>query len=141
VAEDKAINRVVVTRMLERLGCRVEAVEDGEAALEHALREAPDIVLMDWQMPIMDGMEACRRIRAARDRSEGPKIIALTANAFAADRERCMAAGMDGYLTKPISLAALRQALKDVMADPESGEESPALPGLVGTPAPGVEAS
>jgi signal transduction histidine kinase/ActR/RegA family two-component response regulator len=114
MADDAPANRLVNERLLARLGVDVRAVEDGAQAVEAALCDwAPDLVLMDLQMPGMDGLEATRLVRAAEAR-EGRRrvpIVALTAAAFDADRKRCLDAGMDGYLSKPIMLASLRAEL------------------------------
>ncbi|MFZ9487240.1 MAG: ATP-binding protein, partial [Alphaproteobacteria bacterium] len=114
MADDAPANRLVNERLLARLGVDVRAVEDGAQAVEAALGDwAPDLVLMDLQMPGMDGLEATRLVRAAEAR-EGRRrvpIVALTAAAFDADRQRCLDAGMDGYLSKPIMLASLRAEL------------------------------
>jgi len=114
MADDAPANRLVNERLLARLGVEVRAVEDGAQAVEAALGGwAPDLVLMDLQMPGMDGLEATRRVREdeARAGRRRVPIVALTAAAFDADRQRCLDAGMDGYLSKPILLAALRAEL------------------------------
>ncbi len=112
VAEDNMVNKEVVTAILESWGCRVHAVENGRAAVEAATNRSHDIILMDCQMPIMDGFEAsleirARRIKRRRDGRAVP-VIALTANAMAGDRERCLAAGMDDFLSKPFKQSHLR---------------------------------
>jgi signal transduction histidine kinase/CheY-like chemotaxis protein len=109
VAEDEAINRIVTLGMLHHLGYRADAVNSGTEVLEAIERETYDIVLMDIQMPGMDGLEVTRRIRAAR--GEQPRIIALTAHALSGDRERCVEAGMNGYLSKPVGINDLEIAL------------------------------
>jgi PAS domain S-box-containing protein len=111
VAEDNPINQRVIQRFLERLGVRAELVEDGAAALERLSAAPYSVVLMDVQMPVMDGLEATRRLRAASG-AEGPYVVALTASAMEEDRERCRAAGMDDFLAKPIRPDALRRALR-----------------------------
>jgi len=99
LAEDNAVNRQVAVGLLRRRGHEVVAVHDGVEAVRTATEEAFDLVLMDIQMPEMDGFEAARRIRARNP--DAPPIIALTAHAFAEERERCRAAGMDDFLAKP----------------------------------------
>ncbi|MFH1277107.1 MAG: ATP-binding protein [Candidatus Eisenbacteria bacterium] len=110
VAEDNRVNQKVARRFLEKLGCDVKIVEDGEEAVEAALAGGHDLVLMDCQMPRMDGYEAARRIRGEELGAPIP-IIALTADAMPGVRDRCLKAGMDDYLTKPFKLAELGQIL------------------------------
>lgn len=113
LVEDAAVNQMVAMGMLAALGCQVALAHDGAQAVDLATQGDFDVVLMDCQMPVMDGFEATRRIRE-RAGSSGPRrlpIVALTANALQGDREACLAAGMDDYLTKPFSLLELRQAL------------------------------
>ena len=104
VAEDNAVNQKLITRMLQRLGYQVAVVGNGIACLEALRLEAYDLVLMDCQMPEMDGYEATRRIRRgeAGERNRALHIIALTASAMGGDRDRCLQAGMNDYLTKPV---------------------------------------
>jgi CheY-like chemotaxis protein len=113
LAEDHPTNQLVATQLLKQLGCRAQVVSNGREALI-ALRNSPfDLVLMDCQMPEMDGMEATRRIRqgeAGLQRAQIP-IVALTANASAGDREGCLAIGMNDYLSKPIRINELRSTL------------------------------
>jgi signal transduction histidine kinase/ActR/RegA family two-component response regulator len=109
LAEDDSVNQMVVEAMLTRLGCIVEVAADGNAALGAATRRHYDLILMDCHMPAMDGFEATRRIRDdefERGRGHTP-IVALTADALAGDRERCIESGMDDYMTKPVSSAML----------------------------------
>ncbi len=106
VAEDHPINQRVITMLLERLGYRVRIVADGNQAVKVALAGAFDLVLMDCQMPDMDGFEATRAIRGCEKNRRTP-IVALTANALDGFREKCLAAGMDDYLTKPIRMEDL----------------------------------
>jgi CheY-like chemotaxis protein len=109
VAEDNVVNQRVIMRQLKKLGFSADAVSDGREVLD-ALKRAPyDILLLDCQMPEVDGYEVARRIRTegcATFKSE-PYLIALTANALPGDRERCLGAGMNDYLTKPVQLESL----------------------------------
>lgn len=109
LAEDDAINRIVILGMLQHLGYEADSVDNGIDALQTLEREAYDVVLMDVQMPRMDGLEVTRRIRSSPGHQ--PYIIALTAHALAGDRERCLAADMNDYLCKPLSMEALQAAL------------------------------
>ena len=111
VADDVELNREVMLRMLARLGFAADAVDDGVAALDAVQRGAYDLVLMDGQMPEMDGYEATRRIRELEAPLNGIHIIAVTANAMAGDEQRCRAAGMNDYLPKPVTLRAMREVL------------------------------
>jgi signal transduction histidine kinase/CheY-like chemotaxis protein len=111
VAEDNEVNQKVVSRMLERLGHHAEVAVNGREALERARSGTFDIVLMDCQMPEMDGWEATARIRAALAGRRRIPILALTANASDADRQRCLDAGMDAHLSKPLKLERLAEAL------------------------------
>jgi two-component system, sensor histidine kinase len=105
VAEDNRVNQLVARRMLERLGHKVIVVENGAAAVAAYTNDRFDVVLMDVQMPEMDGLEATRQIRAIEaERGIHIPVVALTAHAMKGDRERCEAASMDGYAVKPISL-------------------------------------
>jgi len=110
LVEDNKINQKLALRLLERLGCTVWLAENGLEALEALDRRPVDLILMDCQMPEMDGFEATRKIRE-REHGHVP-IIAVTANAMESDFERCLASGMDSYLTKPIDFAKLREALE-----------------------------
>ncbi len=112
VAEDNRVNAFMATRMLERLGHRVEVVGNGARAVGAVERSDFDVVLMDLQMPEMDGLEAARRIRA-RERETGRRARVIAVTAFAAENEleRCHAAGMDGLLAKPFTLEALASML------------------------------
>ena len=124
VAEDNPVNRTVAVGMLERLGCRAVAVADGRAALAELDRSGFDLVLMDWHMPIMDGLEATRAIRERdrRARNGGVlPVIALTANAMQGDRERCLDAGMTGFLSKPFTLMQLSLTLGLEAEAPDDG--------------------
>ncbi|MGH9748871.1 MAG: response regulator, partial [Candidatus Polarisedimenticolia bacterium] len=115
LAEDNAVNQEVITCMLESLGCTVEVAADGEAALEKIAGGGYDLVLMDCQMPRRDGYEATGELRR-RERGKGDggrlPVIALTAHAMEGDRERCLAAGMDDYVSKPVPQETLKRALE-----------------------------
>jgi CheY-like chemotaxis protein/HPt (histidine-containing phosphotransfer) domain-containing protein len=111
LVEDHLINQKLAITLLERWGHHVEVAGNGEIALEMVASQQFDVILMDMMMPVMDGLEATRRIRASETARRTP-IIAMTANAMEADRERCMQAGMDDYLSKPIKAQELRQMLQ-----------------------------
>lgn len=112
LAEDNVVNQKLATRMLERVGYRVDITNNGYEALDAIERQRYDVVLMDIQMPEMDGLEASRRICARWDKTRRPRIIAMTANAMEGDREACLAAGMDDYISKPVRIEELLGALK-----------------------------
>ncbi len=114
VAEDNRVNRMLVKKLLAGQPLDLDFAHDGLQAVEMALGAPPDVIFMDMSMPGIDGPEAARRIRAAPVRQ--PVIIALTANAFDSDRNACLAAGMDGFLTKPVSRADLVAALARCVA-------------------------
>jgi signal transduction histidine kinase/DNA-binding response OmpR family regulator len=130
VAEDNAVNRKVILKTLERRGFQVHMVGSGQEAIEALGQEAFDLVIMDVQMPGVDGIEAARRIRADQRWRLLP-IIAVTAHAMEGDRERCLAAGMNGYLTKPVEtehlLATIRHWLNPRTSQaPDDGLEAEA---------------
>jgi CheY-like chemotaxis protein len=108
LAEDNPINQRLASSMLKKLGCTVDAVADGEKAVACCAVTNFDVVFMDMQMPVMDGLEAARRIRAGEPAGRRVPIIALTANAFSEDQAACLAAGMDAFLSKPVSVADLK---------------------------------
>ncbi len=110
LAEDNLVNQMVTQRMLNKLGCRADVACNGTEVLRALERPQYDIVIMDVLMPEMDGLEATKEIRR-RWPDRGPKIIAMTASALKGDREMCLAAGMDGYISKPTKLVELRSAL------------------------------
>lgn len=111
LAEDNVVNQRVALRLLERLGYSADVAADGLEALDALHRQVYDVVLMDIQMPEMDGLEASRRICQLWPADQRPRLIAMTANAMQGDREACLAAGMDDYISKPVRLDELRRAL------------------------------
>lgn len=118
VVEDNPVNQLLAEEMLKRLGFEVTLAADGVEALEACQRRTPDVVLMDVQMPIMGGFEATGEIRR-HERERGlarTPIVAMTAYAMEGDRERCIAAGMDGYVAKPVQLDTLAKALAEALA-------------------------
>jgi CheY-like chemotaxis protein len=127
VAEDNAVNQRLVTRMLEKMGYRVDIAADGYQAVTLAMASRYDLILMDCSMPEMDGYQATAEIR--RLNAEGAlrriPIIALTANALPEDRERCLAAGMDDYLSKPIAPEDLRAMLDKYLDHTAAGSAQP----------------
>ncbi len=122
LVDDNTTNQKLGVRILERLGYRADVAANGLEALQALRRQPYDVVLMDVQMPEMDGMEATRRIRQEWPGEQGPYIIAMTANAMREDREQCLAIGMDDYISKPVRVEELIAAL--VKARPISVEET-----------------
>ncbi len=113
LAEDNPVNQQVAIGMLMRLGLEPNLVQNGAEAIERLARERFDAVLMDMQMPVLDGLGATRQWREREHREGLPHtpVIAMTANAMARDRDACLEAGMDDYLAKPVKLAELRETL------------------------------
>ncbi len=143
IAEDNPVNQKVALRLLERLGHAADIAGNGREALEQLERAAYDVVLMDVQMPEMDGLEASRAICARWPAHERPRIIAMTAEAMQGDREKCLAAGMEDYVVKPVTRERLAEALercapirRTIAASPARGRGAtttatiPALAGL-----------
>jgi CheY-like chemotaxis protein len=123
LVDDNKINQKLASAMLTRLGLAFDVASDGEQAVARAAHHPYAVALMDMEMPIMDGVTATLHIRAQEAKAAGAghparplPIIALTANAMAEDRQRCEAAGMNGYIAKPLNLAALQAELRRVMA-------------------------
>jgi CheY-like chemotaxis protein len=110
VAEDNTVNQTVITMIMKKLGYTIDMVPDGLQAIEAIKRKPYHVILMDIQMPEMDGIEATRIIR--NELSVQPVIVALTANAMLEDREICLQAGMDDYISKPIQIEKLTEVLK-----------------------------
>ncbi|MED5618200.1 ATP-binding protein [Ideonella sp. BN130291] len=113
LVEDNPVNQLIGEEFLKALGVPARVADSGEAALRACLAQPPQLVLMDVQMPVMDGRQTCRRLREMQHegRLPGFPILALTAHAMGAEREQCLAAGMDGYLSKPLMLHTLREEL------------------------------
>lgn len=140
LVEDNSVNLLVAQRLLQVLGCEVVTATQGEQALEALRTQTFDLVLMDCQMPVLDGYDATRRWRAHESAQAAARlpIVAMTANAMAGDRERCLQAGMDDYLSKPINRETLQVVLarwSSVMADDTASTPPLATPSAL-TPAP-----
>ncbi len=130
VAEDNAVNQLLATRLLEKRGHRVVMATNGREALEALAKDRFDLVLMDVQMPEMDGLQATRTLREKeKEKGDGfhQPVIALTAHAMKGDQERCLAAGMDGYLTKPIGSLELDAVLDNYVASQNSAANTPEI--------------
>jgi PAS domain S-box-containing protein len=128
VADDNAVNQQLALALLEKMGYRADVVVNGAEVLDALVRQRYDVVLMDVEMPVMDGLEASRRINQQWSASERPRIIAMTANAMQGDRETCLAAGMDDYLSKPIRRAELAAALARSESRSPPADGSPTAP-------------
>jgi CheY-like chemotaxis protein/HPt (histidine-containing phosphotransfer) domain-containing protein len=129
LAEDNLVNQRVTRAQLQRLGCEVDVAGDGREAIEATARRPYDLVLMDCQMPGVDGFDATREIRRREEAGRRVPIVALTANALRGDRERCLAAGMDDYLAKPTDLDSLRETLERHATPAREGRAAGAAPG------------
>ena len=130
LAEDNQVNREIATAMLQAMDCRVTQAHDGAQALRAVQSRDIDLVLMDCQMPVMDGFESTRRIRAWEHEVHGQArlpIVALTANAQAGDREACLAAGMDDYLAKPVTSSRLAETLARHLSRGDPGRTAAAV--------------
>jgi CheY-like chemotaxis protein len=114
LAEDNAVNQKLAIRLLQQMGYRSDVAANGIEAIQALERQQYDVVLMDVQMPEMDGLEATRNICERWTADERPRIVAMTANAMQGDRELCMEAGMDDYIAKPIRVNELVEALTKV---------------------------
>jgi CheY-like chemotaxis protein len=116
LAEDNLINQKVALRMLERLGYRADVVANGREAIDSLQRQPYDVILMDVQMPEMDGVSATDYIRSNWPADQQPHIIAMTANALSGDREKYLEVGMDDYISKPVKIEQLATALLETPA-------------------------
>jgi signal transduction histidine kinase/ActR/RegA family two-component response regulator len=125
LAEDNIVNQKVALRMLERIGYRADVVNNGAEAIAHLQHIPYDVVLMDVQMPEMDGLEATRQIRRQWQSLARPWIIAMTAGAMEGDRQACLEAGMDDYITKPVKIDALQLALEQFASSSAFDDRSP----------------
>lgn len=114
LVEDNLVNQLVATTLLTRAGYQVEKANNGQEAVEMNTNKTFDLILMDYQMPVMDGLEATRRIREYEEQTglKRTPIIAMTANAMKGDKEICLEVGMDDYIAKPIDSALLFETLK-----------------------------
>jgi len=119
LADDSQTSRVVLSDFLRACGCQIAVAQNGAEAVELARKLQPALVLMDIQMPGVNGLDAIRSLRAASNNL--PRIIALTALAMPGDREKCLAAGADAYLSKPVRLAELAQTIQRCLASPPGG--------------------
>jgi CheY-like chemotaxis protein len=118
VVDDNPVNAMVATAMLQCTGLEVDVAEDGLAALERMRAGGLSLVLMDCQLPVLDGWEATRRWRRGEPSGEHLPIVALTANAVVGDRERCLQAGMDDYLAKPVEFEAMIAVITRLLERP-----------------------
>jgi CheY-like chemotaxis protein len=130
VAEDQPVNWLLIERMLRKRGCEVDHAANGAQALDLLAAEDYDLVLLDCQMPILDGYETTREIRRRERATERPPIpiVAMTAHAMEGDRERCLEAGMDDYMAKPITSRDADRVLSRWLADRRSRERPPVDP-------------
>jgi len=117
VAEDNPVNQKVVVKQLMSLGYQAEVVNNGQEAVDRLKEHEYDVVLMDCQMPIMDGYRATQEIRSFEGERKRTTIIAITANAMPEDRQRCMDSGMDDYMSKPASREDLRKKVEQWTLD------------------------
>ncbi|MBL8230795.1 MAG: response regulator [Bryobacterales bacterium] len=140
LAEDNAINQRIAVRLLQKLGLRVDVVNNGREAIEAIERKSYAMILMDCQMPEMDGFEATAEIRKREDGKRRIPICALTANAMVGDRERCIASGMDDYVSKPVALHDLQGALSRLLGY-HAPSKAPAKDPAVEKPRPAEDAA
>ena len=136
LAEDNAVNQMLAVRLLEKIGYRVDVVENGLDAVDRVRRGRYDLVLMDCQMPEMDGYQATAEIRRLEAGQRHTNIVAVTANAMLGDREKCLKACMDDYLSKPIQLAQLKNVLER-WSQVVSGKQEELFPASTARPGDG----
>lgn len=118
IAEDNLINQKVAIRILERLGLTADIAQDGQHAIDMVQEKKYDLIFMDMEMPVLDGLEATRKIKLIeKSLPKSPRIIAMTANALPGDRERCLQAGMDDFVSKPITIESIKTILKKWFRD------------------------
>jgi len=115
IVEDNEMNRDMLSRRLQRKGYEIDIAVDGQAGVEAARANRPDIVLMDMSLPIMDGWEATRQLKADADTQSIP-VIALTAHAMEGDRQKALEAGCDDYDTKPVNLKSLLEKMENLLS-------------------------
>ncbi|MGC1619625.1 MAG: response regulator, partial [Candidatus Acidiferrum sp.] len=124
LVEDNLVNQRLTARLLEKMGHAVTIADNGQIALRILSEQEFDLVAMDMQMPIMDGLETTEKIRAHEKKTgKHLPIVAMTANAFEEDRQRCQSAGMDGYIAKPVTSQAIEMEIIRVMAAHEKVEK------------------
>ena len=126
IAEDNAVNQKLALKLLEKMGYRADLASSGQEVLDILGLRSFDLILMDVQMPVMDGIEATRRIRRTHSAGDGPRIVGLTASALDSDRQACIHAGMDDYLSKPIHVGALQAVLERCGRESASPRPRPA---------------
>lgn len=119
LVEDNRVNQRVAVKMLEKLGYKTDVAVNGAEAVEKVLATPYDVVFMDIQMPVLDGLDATRQIRTSALVGEQPWIIAMTAEALNDDEARCRAAGMNDYVTKPVTIETLANALRRAIVEHE----------------------
>ncbi len=123
LVEDNEMNRDMLSRRLERSGYEVVMALDGESGVAMAYSEAPDLILMDMSLPVLDGWEATRRLKSEAA-TKGIPIIALTAHAMSSDRDKALEAGCDDYDTKPVALPRLLAKIEALLGDSSQGQAS-----------------
>ena len=112
LTEDNPVNQRVIGKMLEKLGCKPDIADNGERAVAAVMEQDYTLILMDIQMPVLDGLSATRRIRELLADRPRPRIVALTANALKEDEAACRAVGMDDFLTKPVQMSQLAKLIE-----------------------------